>query len=67
MGVAATEVEVGWDCILSLMSLGPNFVRAHLPQLLVLWRNALPKRTSKDTTSGTGGTPREWMFLWIVH
>ncbi|KAJ7785540.1 hypothetical protein B0H14DRAFT_3584124 [Mycena olivaceomarginata] len=31
--------------------LGRNFVRAHLPQLLVLWRNALPKPTSKDTVA----------------
>ena len=67
LGVAAAEVEVGWTCISSLMSLGPNFVRAHLPQLLVLWRNALPKPTSKDTTSGTGRTPGEWMFLLHVR
>ena len=49
LGIAAAGVEVGW------------FVRAHLPQLLVLCRNALPKPTSKDTTSGTGRTPGEWM------
>ncbi|KAJ3914962.1 clathrin-coated vesicle protein [Lentinula edodes] len=28
------EVEVSWILIASLMSLGPNFVRPHLPQLL---------------------------------
>ena len=33
--VAGVEVEVAWASIASLMSLGPNFVRAHLPQLLV--------------------------------
>ncbi|KAG1788621.1 uncharacterized protein HD556DRAFT_1496522 [Suillus plorans] len=34
--IAAVEVEVVWTLIASLMLLGPNFVRSHLPQLLVL-------------------------------
>ena len=34
--VASIEVEVAWMLIVSLMSLGPNFVR---PYLLVLWCN----------------------------
>ncbi|KAG6887575.1 hypothetical protein C0992_011744, partial [Termitomyces sp. T32_za158] len=63
--VAGVEVEVAWTSIASLMALGPNFVRPHLPQLLVLWRNALPKPTSKDanTTRSVG----EWMFLLHVR
>ncbi|KAF8889054.1 clathrin-coated vesicle protein [Infundibulicybe gibba] len=61
--IAGTEVEVAWTLIASLMSLGPNFVRPHLPQLLVLWRNALPKPTSKDTASSAGRSISEWMFL----
>ncbi|KAG9219717.1 hypothetical protein CCMSSC00406_0010180 [Pleurotus cornucopiae] len=36
------DLKVAWTLIASLMSLGLNFVRPHLPQLLVLWRNALP-------------------------
>lgn len=59
--IARIEVEIAWTSIASLMTLGPNFVRAHLPQLLVLWRNALPKPTTKDAS--TGRTPMEWMFL----
>jgi hypothetical protein len=46
--IATIEVEVAWMLITSLMALGPNFVRPHLAQLLVLWRNALPKPTTKD-------------------
>ncbi|TDL16333.1 clathrin-coated vesicle protein [Rickenella mellea] len=65
--VAGVEVEVAWTSIASLMALGPNFVRAHLPQLLVLWRNALPKPTSKDTSAGTGRSSAEWMFLLHVR
>ncbi|THH16286.1 hypothetical protein EW146_g4324 [Bondarzewia mesenterica] len=65
--VASVEVEIAWTCIGSLMTLGPNFVRAYLPQLLVLWRNALPKPTSKDTLSGSGRTVSEWTFLLHVR
>ncbi|KAG6888099.1 hypothetical protein C0995_010705, partial [Termitomyces sp. Mi166 len=63
--VAGVEVEVAWVSIASLMALGPNFVRPHLPQLLVLWRNALPKPTSKDTN--TTRSVAEWMFLLRVR
>ncbi|KAF8916460.1 clathrin-coated vesicle protein [Mucidula mucida] len=65
--IAGIEVEVAWTLIASLMSLGPNFVRAHLPQLLVLWRNALPKPTSKDTASNAARSVEEWMFLLHVR
>lgn len=65
--VAGVEVEVAWTCIASIMTLGPNFVRSHLPQLLVLWRNALPKPTSKDTSMNIGRSPQEWMFLLHVR
>jgi HEAT repeat-containing protein 5 len=63
--IADCEMEVAWICISSLMALGPNFVKSHLPQLLVLWRNALPKPTSKDTSNGR--SVAEWMFLLHVR
>ena len=65
--VAGVEVEVAWTSIASLMALGPNFVRPHLPQLLVLWRNALPKPTSKDSANGVRRSVVEWMFLIRVR
>ncbi|KAF8648973.1 hypothetical protein AX16_006087 [Volvariella volvacea WC 439] len=65
--IAGVEIEVAWTLIASLMSLGPNFVRPHLPQLLVLWRNALPKPTSKDSTAGAGRSAAEWGFLLHVR
>ncbi|KIK61652.1 hypothetical protein GYMLUDRAFT_73165 [Collybiopsis luxurians FD-317 M1] len=65
--IASVEVEVSWILIASLMSLGPNFVRPHLPQLLVLWRNALPKPTTKDSANNAGRTLGEWMFLLQVR
>ncbi|KAK0495924.1 clathrin-coated vesicle protein [Armillaria luteobubalina] len=65
--IAGIEVEVAWTLIASLMSLGPNFVRAHLQQLLVLWRNALPKPTSKDAVDNTTRPLDEWMFLFHLR
>lgn len=65
--LADVEIEVAWTSIASLMSLGPNFVRPHLQQLLVLWRNALPKPTSKDAVNNSTRTVRDWMFLLHVR
>ncbi|WWC58989.1 uncharacterized protein I303_101535 [Kwoniella dejecticola CBS 10117] len=64
--IAMVEVQVAWYLIAALMSLGPSFVKLHLPQLLVLWRNALPKPTSKDTSVGERGEA-EWSFLLLVR
>jgi hypothetical protein len=65
--IAGTEVEVAWTTLAALMALGPNFVRPHLPQLLVLWRNALPKPTSKDAGAAAGRGHAEWGFLLHVR
>ncbi|KAG6102753.1 hypothetical protein E4U30_002290 [Claviceps sp. LM220 group G6] len=48
---SSTQVQVAWILIGGLMSLGPNFVKIHLSQLLLLWKNALPKPLAKDNTS----------------
>ncbi|KAI5983848.1 armadillo-type protein [Pisolithus albus] len=63
--IAGVEVEVAWILIASLMLLGPNFVRSHLSQLLVLWRNALPKTSNKDNSPGR--LVNEWEFLLHVR
>ena len=65
MHVASVEIEVAWTIIAALMALGPSFVRANLPQLLVLWRNALPKPTTKDTSSNRD--MEQWSFLLHVR
>jgi len=65
--VAGIEIEVAWTLIASLMSLGPNFVRPHLSQLLVLWRNALPKPTSKDSVNNAARSVSEWLFLLHIR
>ena len=46
--ISATQLQVAWILLGGLMSLGPNFVKIHLSQLLLLWKNALPKPLNKD-------------------
>lgn len=65
--ISSVEIQVAWTIISSLMSLGPNFVRLHLPQLLILWRNALPKPTSKDTSAAQVRGENEWAFLLHIR
>lgn len=48
--VSGTQIQVAWILIGGLMSLGPNFVKIHLSQLLLLWRNALPKPMTRGDT-----------------
>ena len=48
--VSGTQVQVAWILIGGLMSLGPNFVKIHLPHLLLLWRNALPKALTQENS-----------------
>ncbi|MCJ1473000.1 hypothetical protein MMC13_001649, partial [Lambiella insularis] len=46
--ISGTQVQIAWILIGGLMSLGPNFVKIHLSQLLLLWRNSLPKALTKE-------------------
>lgn len=49
--ISSTQIQVAWILIGGLMSLGPNFVKIHISQLLLLWKNALPRPLAKDNTS----------------
>jgi hypothetical protein len=52
--ISSVQIQVAWILISGLMSLGPNFVKIHLSQLLLLWKNALPKPLSKDNIGNRG-------------
>ncbi|EAW08709.1 AP-1 complex accessory protein LAA1 [Aspergillus clavatus NRRL 1] len=51
---ASTQIQVAWILIGGLMPLGPSFVKIHLPQLMLLWKNALPKHLSKENIAQRG-------------
>lgn len=61
--VSGTQVQVAWVLIGGLMSLGPNFVKVHLSQLLLMWRNALPRALAKENV-GQRGTAE---LSYLVH
>ncbi|QIX01385.1 hypothetical protein AMS68_006902 [Peltaster fructicola] len=47
--VSACQIQIAWLMISGLMPLGPNFVKTHLQQLLLLWKNASPKPQPKES------------------
>lgn len=61
--ISGTQVQVAWILIGGLMSLGPNFVKIHLSQLLLLWRNSLPKALTKEN-AGQRHIPE---LSYLVH
>lgn len=63
--VSATQIQVAWILIGGLMPLGPSFVKIHLPQLLLLWRNALPRPLARDNIAQRD--PLEMSFLSHVR
>ena len=52
--ISSTQIQVAWILIGGLMCLGPNFVKMHLSQFLLLWKNALPKPLNKDNIAHRG-------------
>lgn len=46
--LSSIQIQVAYIMIGGLMSLGPSFVKTHLSQLMMLWRNALPKTSPSD-------------------
>ena len=61
--VSGTQVQVAWVLIGGLMSLGPNFVKIHLSQLLMMWRNALPRALAKENA----GQRQMAELSYLVH
>lgn len=60
--IGGTQLQVAWILVSSLMCLGPNLVKLHLPQLLLLWKSALPKPSGKE--ANTIRTEAEWGILF---
>ncbi|KAJ5545487.1 hypothetical protein N7535_006127 [Penicillium sp. DV-2018c] len=63
--VASIQIQVAWILIGGLMPLGPSFVKTHLSQLMLLWKNALPKHLSKENAAQPGNL--EISFLTHVR
>lgn len=46
---SSTQIQVAWILLGGLMSFGPSLVKGVAPQLLLLWKNALPKPLPKES------------------
>ncbi|KAI9934054.1 hypothetical protein MW887_005127 [Aspergillus wentii] len=62
---ASTQIQVAWILIGGLMPLGPSFVKIHLSQLMLLWKNALPRHLGKENSAQRGNL--EMSFLTHVR
>ncbi|OBZ89306.1 HEAT repeat-containing protein 5B, partial [Choanephora cucurbitarum] len=60
--IASVQLQAAWALVGSVMCLGPNLVKIHLPQLLLLWKSTLPKPTGKEANSIR--SEHEWSFLF---
>ena len=49
--VSGVQIQVAWILIGGLMPLGPNFIKIHLSQLLLLWKNALPRPLTAENST----------------
>lgn len=67
LGKSLTEIRSAWHIINGLVTLGSSFTRVHLPQLFLLWKNAFPKVTSKETSLSQTRTAEEWLFLLKIR
>lgn len=45
---STVQIQVAWLLVSGLMPLGPSFVKIHLSQLLLLWKNTFPKNIGKE-------------------
>ena len=63
--IMASQAQIGWTLVGSLMTLGHNFVRVHVSQLLLIWKNVFPKTQSKDSSMNRGEL--EWHYLLVAR
>lgn len=63
--ISSTQIQVAWIMLGGLMTLGPSFVKIHLSQLLLLWKNALPKPLGREHLAQR--TPLELSYLAHVR
>ncbi|ANB15018.1 Laa1p [Sugiyamaella lignohabitans] len=59
----AVQVQVGWLLVSGLMALGPSFVKVHLSQLLLLWKNALHRPVGKEQLADTNNLELNYLLL----
>lgn len=67
--ISASIARAAWGLIGACLQQGFQVVQAHLPQLLLLWKNSLPKYTSSTEPDNAQqpDSAGEWAFILTVR
>ena len=60
--ISQVQMRVAWILIGSLMSSGTHFVKMHFSKLQLLWQNALPRPSPRDSMAGRPTTEIQYML-----
>ena len=56
------QIQVAWNLIGALMSIGTAFIKPRVTQLLLLWHNALPRPLSRDKMATSNVTELHYLL-----
>jgi hypothetical protein len=65
--VIYTNVEIGWTLLTALTYAGPDFVSLHLSQLLLLWKSALPRPSTRENDANISSNRSEAAWSYLLH
>ncbi|KAF7232841.1 hypothetical protein EG68_06925 [Paragonimus skrjabini miyazakii] len=57
------RTQAGWMLLAAYMSLGPDLVKAHLPRMLLFWRNAFPRSIRELEVEKQRGDAFTWQVM----
>jgi hypothetical protein len=60
--IALTNMKCAWILLAALNYAGPDFVSLHLSQLLLLWKTALPRPSTRDADA-SNRSEAAWTYL----
>ena len=67
LSTSSVEIRSSWTIISGALVLGSSIIRLHLPQLMLLWKNAFPKPSGKETAAAASRSREEWCFLLVIR
>lgn len=60
-------IRSAWEILGGLLSLPKRIMHVHLSQILLLWKNALPKASHREATTAETRAIEEWSFLLSIR
>lgn len=65
--VSTLIITSAWSILEAILGLPRRLVNVHLPQILLLWKNALPKASHREGALAENRTLQEWIFLLSIR